>query len=326
MSLRSPNEVSPPLPDRVLVGRIRRPHGVRGELLVDVVSDVPGRLAPGRELWLETADGAGRPITVAANRPHSRGALLLFGGIDDRDAAELLRGAVLETERGTVTPAPAGSYYYFELTGCLCRDTTHGELGQVCEVIEDGGGLLLEVRAGERRLLVPFVEEYVAAVDVTGRRIDLQLPSGLLETCTSASLNNFLSYKLNYPKDHSGYCIAVLSIRFLYFLKEGDLKGIERTLKELEQYNSSHLDKRSNYRNSVFIRMINLVPDNEFNAEIIKEKGDVYFKKLKKTRIPQEPYSDLEVYPFDKIWEEILQILENDKQYVHYKFYHFSTQ
>jgi len=140
------------------------------------------------------------------------------------------------------------------------------------------------------------------------------------------NLNNFLSYKLNYPKDHSGYCIAVLSIRFLYFLKEGDLKGIERTLKELEQYNSSHLDKRSNYRNSVFIRMINLVPDNEFNAQIIKEKGDVYFKKLKKTRIPQEPYSDLEVYPFDKIWEEILQMLENDKQYVHYKFYHFSTQ
>jgi len=86
-----------------------------------------------------------------------------------------------------VTPAPAGSYYYFELAGCLCRDTNHGELGRVCEVIEDGGGLLLEVRAGERLLLVPFVEEYVAAVDVAGRRIDLQLPNGLLETCTSAS-------------------------------------------------------------------------------------------------------------------------------------------
>ena len=187
MSSRSPNEVLPPLPDRVLVGRIRRPHGVRGELLVDVVSDVPGRLAPGRELWLVTSDGAGRKVTVAANRPHSRGALLLFEGYDDRDAAELLRGAVLETERHTVTPAPAGSYYYFELAGCRCRDTNHGDLGQVCEVIEDGGGLLLEVRAGERLLLVPFVEEYVAAVDLAERRIDLQLPNGLLETCTSAS-------------------------------------------------------------------------------------------------------------------------------------------
>lgn len=186
MSSRSPNEVSPPLPDRVLVGRIRRPHGVRGELLVDVVSDVPGRLAPGSEFWLASADGKDREVTVAANRSHSRGALLRFEGVEDRDAAESLRGAVLETDRDSVTPAPDGSYYYFELAGCLCSDTNHGELGQVSEVIEDGGGLLLEVRAGEQRLLVPFVEEYVAAVDVTGRRIDLQLPSGLLETCISA--------------------------------------------------------------------------------------------------------------------------------------------
>ncbi len=187
MSSRSPNEGPPPLPDRVLVGRIRRPHGVRGELLVDVVSDVPGRLAPGSQLWLEMPDGTGRTVTVTANRPHSHGALLLFAGLNDRATADSLRGATLETERRTVTPAPAGSYYYFELTGCLCRDTNHGDLGQVCEVIEDGGGLLLEVRAGERRLLVPFVEEYVATVDVVGRRIDLQLPNGLLETCTSAS-------------------------------------------------------------------------------------------------------------------------------------------
>ncbi len=187
MSSRSPNEGPPPLPDRVLVGRIRRPHGVRGELLVDVVSDVPGRLSPGSELWLKSADGASRGVTVAASRPHPRGALLSFEGLQDRDAVEPLRGATLETERRMVTPAPAGSYYYFELAGCLCRDARHGDLGRVCEVIEDGGGLLLEVRAGEQRLLVPFVAEYVAAVDVVGRRIDLQLPNGLLETCTSAS-------------------------------------------------------------------------------------------------------------------------------------------
>ena len=187
MSSRSPNEGPSPLPDRVLVGRIRRPHGVRGELLVDVVSDVPGRLAPGRQLWLETPDGAGRSVTVAANRSHSHGMLVLFEGLEDRNAVESLRGAVLEVERGTVKPAPAGSYYYFELSGCVCRDTHHGELGEVVDVIEDGGGLLLEVAAGERRLLVPFVEEYIATVDVDARRIELNLPNGLLETCTSAS-------------------------------------------------------------------------------------------------------------------------------------------
>jgi len=138
------------------------------------------------------------------------------------------------------------------------------------------------------------------------------------------NLSDFLSYSPNYPKDHSGYSIAVLAIRFLYFLREGEFQNLEPALNELGKYSSSHLDKRSNYRTSVFIRMIKLVPENEFNAETIKEKGEVYFKKLKKTRVPQDPYSDLEVYPYDKMWEEILRILEKDKRYVHYKFYHFS--
>jgi 16S rRNA processing protein RimM len=152
-----------------------------------VVSEVPGRLAPGCQLWLESPDGTSRTVTVAANRPHPRGRLLLLDGIDDREAAGRLRGAALETERQTVNAAPAGSYYYFELAGCRCSDSRHGDLGLVSEVIEDGGGLLLEVRVGEQRLLVPFVQEYVAAVDVSGRRIELQLPRGLMETCTSAS-------------------------------------------------------------------------------------------------------------------------------------------
>ena len=152
-----------------------------------MVSEIPGRLAPGRELWLATADGAGRPVTVAAHRAHSRGALLLLEGFGDRDAVEPLRGAVLEADRRDVTPAPPGSYYYYELAGCRCHDASHGELGEVCEVIEDGGGLLLEVRSGNDRILVPFVADYVAAVDVARRRIDLALPNGLLETCTSAS-------------------------------------------------------------------------------------------------------------------------------------------
>ncbi len=187
MSSRSPNEGPPPLPDRVLVGRIGRPHGVRGEVLVEVVSEVPGRLAPGSELWLETPGAAARKVTVATRRAHARGLLVRFAGCDDRDCAALLRGAVLEGDRRTVAPAPVGSYYYFELAGCMCRDLDRGELGLVSEVIEDGGGLLLEVHNGERLLLVPFVEEYIAAVDVAGRQIDLRLPEGLLETCTSAS-------------------------------------------------------------------------------------------------------------------------------------------
>ena len=139
------------------------------------------------------------------------------------------------------------------------------------------------------------------------------------------NLNHFLNFSLDFPKEYQGYSIAVLVIRFLYFLRDGDLRGLNITLTELDKFNSSHLDKRSNYRNSVFIRLINLVPENDFSYDIVKEKGQVYLQKLKKTHIPQESFTDLEVYRYHYMWEEVLSILKTNKEYVHFKFYHFST-
>ncbi len=139
------------------------------------------------------------------------------------------------------------------------------------------------------------------------------------------NFNHFLNYKLDYPREYAGYSVAVLAIRFLYFLRDNDLKGLNLTLNEMDIYNSSHLDKRSNYRNSVFIRLLNLVPENDFNYESIQEKGEIYYKKLENTHIPQDNYAELEIYPFDRLWNEVLHILKTDKHYVHFKFYHLST-
>jgi hypothetical protein len=139
------------------------------------------------------------------------------------------------------------------------------------------------------------------------------------------NLSHFLSYDATYPKDYQGYSIAVLCIRFLYFLRDGDLKGLNSTLTELDKYNSSHLDKRSNYRNSVFIRLINLVPENDFSYETINEKGQVYLQKLQNTHIPQDAYAELEVFRYEFLWEQVLEILKTNKEYLHFKFYHFTA-
>jgi len=138
------------------------------------------------------------------------------------------------------------------------------------------------------------------------------------------NLNHFLSYRLNYDKDKAGYSIAVLSARFIYFLRDGELKKLNKTIKAINKFNSSHLDKRSNYRNSVFIRLLNLVPENEYNYADVKSRCENYIDKLINTQIPQDNYSDLEVYPYELLWKEIMNILKLDKQYVHFKFYHFS--
>ncbi|MCL4837529.1 MAG: 16S rRNA processing protein RimM [Thermoanaerobaculia bacterium] len=171
----------------VVVGRVLRPHGVRGALLVEPLSDNPRRFAPGSHLTARREGGGGAPVEVTAARPHGRALLVELAGLADRDAAEALRGSWLEVPAAAVPPAPEGSYYFFELVGCRCHDRQAGDLGEVADVIEDGGGLLLLLERPGARLLVPFVERFVLRIDRAARRIELALPPGLVETCTSPS-------------------------------------------------------------------------------------------------------------------------------------------
>ena len=174
-------------PETVTVGRILRPHGVRGELKVEVLSDVPGRFAPGSPLLLVRKGEAPVERTVEGVRAlQGSFAVVRLAGVADRDAAEALREAWLEVPRAAVPRAPEGEYYQYELVGCRCTDGGE-ELGTVVEVIEDGGGLLLIVEGAGRRLPVPFVNSFLRRVDVANRTIALELPPGLVETCASRS-------------------------------------------------------------------------------------------------------------------------------------------
>ncbi|HSG40323.1 MAG TPA: ribosome maturation factor RimM [Thermoanaerobaculia bacterium] len=174
------------LPETVAVGRVLRSHGLKGEVVVEVLSDVPGRYEKGSRVQ---GVRAGRPplsLVVASSRPQKGGAVVRFEGYEDRDRAEELRGLDLEVPRSEVPKAPEGTYYQFELLGCLCFN--EGEaLGRVVEVTEDGGGLMLIVEGEGRRVPVPFVREFLREVDVEAGRIDLVLPPGLLEACASGS-------------------------------------------------------------------------------------------------------------------------------------------
>ena len=187
MSSKSSRTETRELPARVTVGRVLRPHGVRGEVVVEVLSDVPGRLDRGSSVLAAREEGGpARPLEVAAHRPHKSGALLVFTGIDDRDAAEGLRGLWLEVDRSQVPAAPPGTYYHYELLGCRCYDGDRG-LGEVVDLLEDGGGLLLIVADGELRVPVPFVERFLREIDVEAGRIVFDLPPGLLDACASRS-------------------------------------------------------------------------------------------------------------------------------------------
>jgi 16S rRNA processing protein RimM len=175
------------------------PHGVRGEVSVEPYSEVEGRFAPGARVLARRSYPGVEPLTIETVRPHKGRLLIRFAGVADRDEAEALRGAVLEVSREDVPAPPENTWYYFQLVGCRCHDAREGDLGEVVDVREDGGGVLLDVREakeGGRRLLIPFVEALVKSVEPAGSagsagpdggRIELTLPEGLVEACASKS-------------------------------------------------------------------------------------------------------------------------------------------
>lgn len=187
----------PAAPDQTVeVGRVHAAHGVRGEVSVEPYSEVEGRFAPGAEVLARSRYGGADRVTVETVRPHKGRLLIRFAGVGDRDAAERLRGAVLEVSREDVPRPPEDTWYYFQLVGCRCHDAREGDLGEVVDVREDGGGVLLDVREsaeGGRRLLIPFVKALVKSVEPAGAdgsgggRIELELPEGLVEACASKS-------------------------------------------------------------------------------------------------------------------------------------------
>lgn len=183
MSVRPAEQGSATPPDLVEVGRVLRPHGIRGELVVESWTEQERRFEPGAVLL----PVAGAPLVLVAARQHHGRLLVRFEGVDDRDRAERLRGTVLHVRRDQVPPAPGGTYYHFELVGCVLEDRRSGPLGTVAGVVEDGGGALLRVAVEKGELLVPFVSAFLLRVDIAGRRIQMDLPEGLVETCASTS-------------------------------------------------------------------------------------------------------------------------------------------
>jgi 16S rRNA processing protein RimM len=179
--------VSRQQPTTVEVARIVRAHGVRGEAILAPASDVPGRFAVGSELTVVVAGGRRLPVRLTSVAEQSGMLRVAFDPPMTREQVVALRGAVLEVPREKVPPAPPGTYYFFELVGCCVVDRREGELGEVVDLLDDGGGMLLSVAGGGREMLIPFVDRFLVAVDTAVGRIDVDLPDGFVAECASAS-------------------------------------------------------------------------------------------------------------------------------------------
>ena len=170
----------------VVVGRIGKPHGLRGEVTVDVRTDEPERrFAPGSTLRAEPPPGSAsslRSVTVAGARQHQSVLLVTFEELADRTAAEGARGIVLHaTIPADQSPEDPDEYYDHQLVGLAACDVDGTALGTVAGLVHGGAQDLLRVDTPDgREALVPFVKALVPEVDVAGRRVVIADRPGLV--------------------------------------------------------------------------------------------------------------------------------------------------
>lgn len=165
---------------RVVIGRIGKAHGIRGDVTVEVRTDEPERrFAVGTTLLSTHAT----PLVIADARDHSGRLLLRFEGIDDRNAAEALRGTMLEADIDpTEKPTDEDEYYDRQLIGLTAVRVDGSPLGSISDVVHLPGHDLLAVTHPSRgEVLVPFVHEIVTEVDLLEGRVIIDPPGGLFE-------------------------------------------------------------------------------------------------------------------------------------------------
>lgn len=169
---------------QLVIGRIGRPHGLRGEVTVDVRTDEPGeRFSVGSVLATEPTERG--PLEVASSHWHSGRLLIRFAGCEDREAAEELRGIVLVVDSAGLPALPdPDEFHDHELIGLRVVTVAGDEVGAVTDVLHHGQDLLVIDGTGPRagaEILVPFVAPLVPEVDLEAGRLVIDPPPGLLD-------------------------------------------------------------------------------------------------------------------------------------------------
>lgn len=164
-------------PAFLAVGKLRHAHGVRGEMLMEVLTDFPERLAPGSLIYVGPD---ATPMRLVKLRPHHEGLLITLEGYTNPEEAGQLRNQLVYVRADDRPKLPDGEYYHHQLIGL--RVSTHeGEaMGTVTEILETGASDILVVRPGfGPDVLIPIVDAFVKKVDLAAGEITVSLIPGM---------------------------------------------------------------------------------------------------------------------------------------------------
>lgn len=164
-------------PVYLAVGRLRRPHGIEGEILMDVLTDFPERLQVGKTFF---AGPEHEPIKLAGIRGHDRDKIVRIVGYDSPDTVGRFRNAILYVKADDVPPLPEGQYYHHELLGLAIVDEAGQNLGRLDQILETGANDIYVVKSPENKeLLLPAIEDVVLEINLEKGEIRVRPPEWL---------------------------------------------------------------------------------------------------------------------------------------------------
>ena len=170
---------SSPEPRFLVIGRIVKPHGINGEVRVDMHTDLPERYTWLEEVYLGMDDP--RPVRVEGVRFHKGRALLKLDGYDNRQDAVKLRSTWLQVPYDEGIPLEDGEYYLYEILGFSVYTDDGNYLGDVSDVLETGANNVFVVEGSHGELLLPDTTEVIREIDLDSGRILVHLLPGLVK-------------------------------------------------------------------------------------------------------------------------------------------------
>lgn len=160
------------------VGFLRRPHGVKGEIIMDLHTDFPERMKKGRKVFIGEDH---KPMTLTNVHPHQAGLLVKFGDIDTPEDAGLFRNQWVYVQTKDV-PLPEGRHYKHELLGLKVVDEAGNLLGELVEILETGANDVYVVRDGAgKEILLPNIPSVILDLDIGARTMRIHLLDGLAD-------------------------------------------------------------------------------------------------------------------------------------------------
>lgn len=165
-------------PAFLAVGKICRPHGLRGEVWLEVYTDFPERLKAGKVVY---AGERHERLVIRQARAHKDGLLLAFEEFHTPEETERLRNRILYVAREDAAPLAEGEYYYYQLVGLTVVEERGQELGRLSEVLITGANDVYIVRGERGEILLPAIPQVIRQIDLATRRMTVHLLPGLVE-------------------------------------------------------------------------------------------------------------------------------------------------